>query len=288
MPKRNLSLLLPVLILSSCARSGTRTEPEPVPAEVPLPGSLPAPVSTTTSWTFVTSSQPHQYRSAITAIIEQGEAASSIRDSIRATTDFSLSLSKQPRSLAYEATINDLTIQGGPRTAFSSTPNQFPIPISGRLEGNRLSAESAPECSTQSSFALPIIQRLVVSLPSRLQKDQTWTDSTSATVCSGPIPVILTTIRSYRVLGEADIRGRPGIRLAREDRTTSQGEGSDGQHRVQLQSSSTGRGELLIDRTTGALLESSTISTVSLTITTSGRSQRFTQTSRELVTEHPH
>ena len=197
--------------------------------------------------------------------------------------DFDLSLERQSRVLAYVATVKTFSIQGSTRTGLAGTPDQFPLSVRGRLEAGRLYLDTESDCASGTSSAIPGIQRLVVQLPLQLRKDQTWTDSTSAAVCSGSVPVVLTTIRSYRVIGETEIHGQPALRLNREDRTTSQGEGSEGQHRIQLQSSGTGRGEVIIDRTTGALLESSITSTVAVIITTSGRAQRFTQISRELV-----
>ena len=285
MPTKIIRPLFLVLLLSSCARSSARTEPEPVPAETPLPGTLPAVPSARTTWIIAPSSQTHQYKSTITAVIEQADPSPAIRDSLKTTSDFDLSLERQPRFLSYSATIKSFTIQGGTRTGSATTPSQIPVSTRGRLEASRLFTDTELACSSETSSMISGIQRLVVLLPLQLRKDQTWTDSTSAAVCSGSVPVVLTTIRSYRVIGEAEFRGRQALRLSREEKTISQGEGSEGQHRIQLQSSGTGRGEVLIDRLTGALLESSIMSTVAVTITTSGRAQKFTQTSRELVSE---
>lgn len=285
MPKKFFSPLVLTILLSSCARGVVRTEPEPVPAETPLPEAPSTTGSSRTSWTITPSFQVHRYRSAVTAVIEQSDPSSGIRDSISTTSDFDLSLERQSKILSYNATIKSFVVQGSARTGSAATPGQFPISVKGRLEANRLSLDIDPDCSNQSSSVIPGIQKLVVLLPLQLRKDQTWTDSISGAVCSGLIPAILTTIRSYRVLGETESRGRQALRLSREDRTTSQGEGSDGQHRILLQSSGTGRGEILVDRTTGALLESSVASTVAVTITTSGRVRKFTQTSREIISE---
>jgi len=284
MLKRIFGPLFIVILLSSCARGTARTAPEPATAETPLPGpSMPA--SSRISWTITPSSQTHRYRSAITAVIEQSDPSPGVRDSIQTTLDFDLSLERQPRFLSFNATIKTFTVQGSTRTGLPATPNRFPIAVRGRLEASRLSLDMDPDCANETSSMIPGIQRLVVLLPLQLRKDQAWIDSTSAAVCSGSIPMVLTTIRSYRVIGETEIHGQPALRLSREDRSTSQGEGSEGQHRVQLQGSGTGRGEVIVDRATGALLESSIATTLAVTVTTSGRTQRFTQISRELVSQ---
>jgi hypothetical protein len=101
--------------------------------------------------------------------------------------------------------------------------------------------------------------------------------------CSGSIPVTLTALQSYRVLGETTSGARSGILLERIDKTASTGEGADGQHRVQLKSEGSGQTQLLIDPLSGVLLEATGMNTTTATVTTSGRSQKFTQTSREYI-----
>jgi len=269
--------------VSACARGATRIEPEPQPAE--LPSTAPsASASSRTFWTIVPSSQSFRYRSTTKAIIDLNDSSTVFRDSLTTSSAFSLSVTRDQRALSYNAIVEAFSVQACSRFG-SLAPTQFPISISGRLEGNRFSSEANSDCSAQASIVAPAIQRLVSALPVQLRKDQTWTDSTSSNVCSGAIPLNLSTVRTYRVLGEAETRGIPAIRLSREDRTTSQGEGSEGQHRVQIETNGTGKGELLINRTTGSLIESSSMSVVTLTIKASGRVQRFTQTSRELVVQ---
>ena len=121
-------------------------------------------------------------------------------------------------------------------------------------------------------------------IPLELQRGQSWTDSTSTALCSGSIPVTLTALRHYQVIGEINNGAHIGLLLERLDKTSLAGEGAEGQHRVQLKSEGTGRTELLIDPITGALLEVTGTNTSLVTITTSGRSQKFTQTSKEEVT----
>lgn len=281
MPNRVFSFLLFAFSISACARSATRAEPEPSPA---IP-SISLSTSSRTSWTITPSNQAHHYRSITKAIVEQNDPSLVLRDSLTTTTDFTLSLSRDSRSLSYNATIRAFSIQGSPRSGPSAITEKFPLSLSGRLEGNRFLVEGSAECSSQGSAIMPAVQRLVVPLPTQLRKDQTWTDSISSNVCSGSIPVVLTTVRTYRVVGEAEVGGAQAIRLSREDRTASQGEGSEDQHRIQIQTEGSGQGELLIDRTTGSLIESSTTNAVTLTITTSGRSRHFTQASCESVVE---
>jgi hypothetical protein len=107
----------------------------------------------------------------------------------------------------------------------------------------------------------------------------TWSDSTTATLCNGSILTTSITSRSFRVIGEVS----RGILIERRERTTSTGDGAQGQHRLKLQTSGRGNAQLIIDAQTGTLLESTGVYTASVVVTTSGRNQQFTQTTRERI-----
>jgi hypothetical protein len=135
----------------------------------------------------------------------------------------------------------------------------------------------------QISSALPVIQRALIISPTQLQKGLTWTDSTDTSICSGPVPVSLTAVRSYRVMGETKQGESPAILLERQDRTISTGEGSEGQHRIQIKSQGNGHSTILIDVQSGALIEMTTVNSTTAAVTTSGRTQQFVQTTRERI-----
>lgn len=274
------------VVVAGCHRAPVQNEPEPVTGEPPsaMP-SLPK-VSTTDSWSIRPSSQQHRYRSTTVSIVTAPDVVPVLRDSTSSTADFSLSVSRDTKGASYSAIIETLSVSGGARVSGSAViALSFPVTLAGRFDPGQLTTISVPECGTAASSAVPIIQRSIALFPLQLRRGQTWTDSTSSTVCSGSIPVTLTALRSYRVIGETDTGGRSGILLERQDRTLSTGEGSEGQHRVQLKGEGAGQSQILIDSDTGVLIETTGTNTTTLTVTTSGRSQRFTQTSREHVVE---
>ena len=278
-------VLFTVVGAAACHRP-MQNEPGPVTGEPPsaVP-SLPI-VSTTDSWSIRPSSQQHRYRSTTVSIVTAADAAPVLRDSTSSTADFSLSVSRDTKGASYSAVIETLSVSGGARISGSSAiALSSPVTFAGRFDPGQLTTISAPECGTTASSAVPIIQRSILLFPLQLRRGQTWTDSTLSTVCSGSIPVTLTAVRSYRVIGETDTGGRGGILLERLDRTLSAGEGSEGQHRVQLRGGGAGQSQLLIDSSTGTLIETTGTNTTTVTVTTSGRSQRFTQTSREHIIE---
>jgi len=270
------SLLL--IFLTACHSAGSRTEPEPAIGEFPSPLPSSPQLSPRSSWTIQPTTQVHRYRSEIISIIIPGESSAGIRDSISAIADFALTVQRDTKGLSYSASVEAFSVRG------QADPSS-PMSLAGRLESSQFTLNPPVTCTTQANSVVPALQRLVIPMPLQLRKGQTWTDSTSATLCSGSIPVTLIALRSYRVIGEISTGARTGVLLERQDKTLSAGEGSEGQHRIQLRSEGGGQTQLLIDSTTGAPIELTVASTLTITVTTSGRSQKFIQTSREHVTE---
>jgi hypothetical protein len=97
--------------------------------------------------------------------------------------------------------------------------------------------------------------------------------------------VSLTSVRIYMVKGQAVVRGRTAILLEQQNRTSFAGEGAQEQHRIRVRGDGTGKSQLAVDAVTGALIDVTADNTTLLTITASGRDQRFTQTSYERVTQ---
>jgi len=149
-----------------------------------------------------------------------------------------------------------------------------------------LTVDSSLDCNNEVSSIVPLIQRALVMPPIQLQKDLTWTDSTDTSICSGPVPVLLTGVKHYRVIGETRQGIIPAILIERQDRTVSAGEGTEGQHRIQIKSQGTGRSSIFIDAQTGALLDMTTVNSTTVTVTVSGRTRQFVQSSRERITRN--
>ena len=275
--------LLPALLIS-CRSPASRTEPESVSPET-RPSAPPPQLSSRNSWILQPTSQPNRYRSSTISVVAMNQGAVSLQDSTLLTASFTVSISRDTKGASYSATLESLSLTAGNRT-LQEPAFTLPSPFSftGRLEASQLSLNTPLDCSNQTSSILPVIRRSLVVVPLQLQRGQIWTDSTSSMACSGSIPVTLTALQSYRVIGETNTGAYSGILLERLDKTTSTGEGVDGQHRVQLRSEGSGQTQLLIDPVIGVLLEATGKNTTIATVISSGRSQRFTQTSREHVT----
>jgi len=284
---RLFSLLL--ILVVACRPASRGTEPQPAVPEIPPPIAPTRPLAPRNSWAILPTNQPHNYRSTITSILESGDRPLLVRDSTSIAADFSLTLTRETRGFSYSAILETFLVHGATRASLVPTEVSLPFSLNGHLESNQLTVDSPakPEenCASQIISAIPVIQRAIVIVPLQLQRDMSWTDSTSAIVCSGSVPVTLIALRNYRVLGETSLGTRQAILLERQDRTLSTGEGAEGQHRIQLKSEGSGQTQLFVDTVTGSLIETTGTNITTLIVTTSGRSQRFVQTSREHITE---
>jgi len=279
---RSHSITTIFFLLTACHSGSVRTEPEPVTDSPEQPAAVSGSHSTITQWSIQPSAQSQHYQSVTVAIIDLAGTAPAMRDSTLSTIDFSLSIVHEPRTAAYTSSIEAFGKSGGTRFPQNSIGTNLPFAFTGHITAGQLTVDSL-DCSTEISSALPVIQRALIVSPTHLEKDMTWTDSTTTSICSGAVPVSLTAVRSYRVVGETKQGETPAILLERQDRTSSTGEGTEGQHRIQIKSQGTGRSTILIDVRSGALIEMITVNSTTAAVTTSGRTQQFVQSTHERI-----
>ena len=280
-------------VLCTACRSSTPGEaPSP---DIRGPAEIPTELNPTVSaWSISPTSQEHRYISVTRAILETVGLPQSTRDTIISTVNFSTSITRDITPPSYSARIEAVSTQGGTRIRAAVPPADIPIPFvfTGRLEPNRITLELpkaqtdiSGSCVNEALAAVPVVQRSLVLVPLQLRTGLTWMDSTTASVCSGPMLVSLTSVRIYMVKGQAVVRGRTAILLEQQNRTSFAGEGAQEQHRIRVRGDGTGKSQLAVDAVTGALIDVTADNTTLLTITASGRDQRFTQTSYERVTQ---
>jgi hypothetical protein len=286
MVSRHFLLSALLIVTASCRSVPSRTEPASGTPETtsPLPPS--AELASRDSWVLQPTEHQHKYRASTISSVIMNQETASLRDSTALTIEFSVSIDRNSRGASYTATVDGLSLIPANRLSPSAVPDlPSPVSFTGRIGTGEISLITPADCNNQISSTLPVIQRSLILPPLQLRKEQTWTDSTSGPACSGSIPVTLTASRQYRVVGETISGARSSLLLERLDKTTSSGEGSEGQHRVQLKTEGTGKAQLLIDPVTGALIEATGTNTTFAVVTTSGRSQKFTQTSRDHISQ---
>lgn len=279
---------LAILLTAGCTRPASVTVPVPDPQSGVEASRPPRIINPGRSWTFTPTSDLQTYISTGTTTVELSSDPGLPRDTLTHTIRFNLTVVHTPPATTLNGSIDAFSISAGDRLRGSDLTLQVPFPFTGQagntavtLKPVSISPTSLPDCSTPALTALSAIQRNVMVPPQQLTAGMTWTDSSSSSTCSGPILTTLTSTRSYTVLGETQYDGSPSVVVHRTDRIISIGDGSQGQHRIAVSAEGTGAGKLYLDPRSGMLRGAEGQYRMTLAVTSSGRTQRFTQDVRE-------
>ncbi|MGH7250066.1 MAG: hypothetical protein ACREGC_03760, partial [Minisyncoccia bacterium] len=92
-----------------------------------------------------------------------------------------------------------------------------------------------------------------------------------------------TVIRTLNVVGESELEGRPVLVIDENERTFSKGEGSQGQHQINIETQGSTKGRLYFDRDSGQMLSLNSSNKTSISIKSSARFQHFSENSTEIT-----
>lgn len=273
--------------------SSSRGAGTSIPAPVQLPETAAEtqaiPITTGASWKIIPTSQPQAYSTLLTTVVVEQDGSTPRRDSLTTRANYSISTTKNADSLSFSGSITSFNVQG---SASEGTEAHVPVPIpfTGTLHKHNINTQrsgsqptSTNLCSEANQASLRIVQRSLFQLPLELTDQQVWKDSTSSIVCSGMLPLTLTSVRTFRMMGESEFEGSPALVIEQTEKTFSKGEGSQGQHRIFIETQGLTNGHLYVDRSSGVLLAADLRNKLSLAIQSSGRVQHFTQNSTEIT-----
>lgn len=124
-----------------------------------------------------------------------------------------------------------------------------------------------------------VLREGIVTTPRTLRRDQTWSDSSVTTVCRDSIPLTVTTVRRYKVVG-AELRdGEVVVLVDRVSTVAMRGEGRQLGAPVQLVADGTGAMRLAITLDDGILASAEGTNDLVLRLTGRRRSQELRQRS---------
>jgi hypothetical protein len=275
---RRCNRLLLLVLLGACGRSPAVLNPTPENTQPSIPAT---PVDRSGAhWRLSPRNQTERYRSTTTTVVD----IAGTHDMVQTNTIFNLGIQDRNAGLTINTMFDSVSIQAPARIETTPVTPILQHQISAHLENSTLkfTDNSNADCVTQ-SVLIPLLSHAVSRLPLDLRTGMTWTDTLSLIGCTGGVPTTLTSVRSYQVMGEQNTGPIRGIEITRSDKTTSAGEGEQGQHRVGISSTSSGSAQLLIDSQTGSLLQSTGQYSGTVTVVTSGRQQVFNQTVRETI-----
>lgn len=289
--------LVTLVGLLACTQPSTVPEPRLPSPQVSNPdpnGAQPVETGSSKSWRMSPTSETQHYSTLISTGIQQSTAGQISRDSITIKAQYNIGTTYASGSISLAGSIDSFVIQAGNRIGSEAVPVSFPVFFTGQIVNHELqlnltgnaqsSAITSLPCGTPAKTALTMIQRNLFVTPLQLQSGMTWQDSLSATSCSGSLLLNLTILRNYTIIGESTFHGIPALVVDITEKTLSNGEGSQDQHRLMIKGQGSMSGRLYIDRTTGSVLSLSSETRTSLQIQASGRLQQFMQTSTEITT----
>lgn len=296
MPAKRLLHFLLILTIAACTRVSSGSpdlSPESAsPRQQTYPDHIPGSSKT---WTMASTAIPRHYTSVITTILEFLTDSGVIHETIIVRTGFTFSLSPSSLSSLFTVIVDELSVERGVRIGVMAQLPVLPFSFTGRVIGNGFVVEKVadqsisetPACTSSTMSTVTSILHTMPVVPTIVTVGDTWTDSSSISTCSGVIPTTLTAVRHYRVFDEVKHGETETILIERTDKDSFMGEGSQNQHRIIVAGQGMGSSRLYLDPTTGHLKNAVGEYRTTLTIVSSGRSQRFTQVVRETTTLSP-
>jgi len=159
----------------------------------------------------------------------------------------------------------------------------FPVPVvltrpSQPTQVARFVVPAEASCAPAAALTQVLREGIVVT-PRALRRDQTWRDSSMTTVCRDSIPLAVTTVRRYRVVG-AELRdGQVVVLVDRVSTVAMRGEGRQLGEPVQLVADGTGAMRYAIGLGDGILVDAVGTNDLVLRLAGRRRSQELRQRS---------
>lgn len=289
------SPVLLLLLAVSCvsARPEVETVPSLPTSGAPVP---PAPGPIPRSLVFLSDTSTHSYTSSLTTTLELTGTGDTVNDSIVFTADYTISASSLLPATRIRGSVNRVSVQAGSRIGTPPVDSlPFPFSFTGSIVGSLPQPDSVAgnpaspplTCANSELAALAPLYQILTVLPATIPATGIWADSSTVPMCSGRIPVELTVLRTFRLLGESREEGRRTLLIERTARTRSTGNGSEGQHHVALATEGSGADTLRVDSQSGVLLASVGQYSSRVAVTSSGRTREFRQLVRQRTRKTP-
>jgi hypothetical protein len=165
----------------------------------------------------------------------------------------------------------------------NAQPVSLPVQISGVIDSMTAEIDSAigTTCDPVQSNLEADVRSVLVRFPRMLAPGLTWRDSILSVGCYGTIPLRITIIRQFSVVGRTSFNGQAAVGVQRVDSITAQGTGRQQQHQLVIETRGSGAATYTLSPGAGRLLHLATTQDLEFTIRASGRTNRFRETAKE-------
>jgi hypothetical protein len=140
-----------------------------------------------------------------------------------------------------------------------------------------------PGCDSMEDAARAIARDLHIRIASGIHPGQQWTDSSSALVCRGGIPMIATTISTFEVQGMQSAGDTTILPIMRRSSLILAGSGMQGSRRIAVTGEGTSETLFRYELAAGALLDGRGESTLRLRFETIQQTEQVSQRSSSRI-----
>ena len=276
-------LIMVAAVLFACSRPSVIPTPEPVPTFPPTQPQPSPPRTTKSEWHLSADPSAHSYKSTTRSTIRSTDQPAGREISTQSETWFTISTNSLRKPVLVSGSVDSI------RSTSAQDTTRFPAGFTGSFSTGELALKPVSQnvenqCLSRFESILGEIRPIISTLPIDLRAGDTWSDSLETRICSGDrIPTTAHITRQYTLQGSSEIAGRQALAINRSEKTRLDGEGTQGQHQIRVRGEGTTTAALLIDAMSGALLRMEGDQQLRIEIQASGRTQNFTQSTRQTV-----
>lgn len=172
---------------------------------------------------------------------------------------------------------------------------QLPVPVTVALHPGAVdslpvpldSTAPSPSCDTMEDAARALARDVHLRIPRGIQPGQRWSDSTSAVICRGGIPMTATTRAIFEARNVQSRGNTTVVEVLRRSTLTLAGAGLQGSRRITVNGTGTSETIFSYDLRAGAFLEGAGQSTLRLRFDTVHQTEEVTQRSTSRIRLRP-
>lgn len=245
-------LLHLVLLLSAEMACAPQPRPRPRPAPPNPVTTLPpieAPTPETATRRFAYAPGEHHYLLTTEAMLTvRTDSTPPLSSQVRTRALYALIADTTGGTLRTQGSLDSLVIDRGPRVPAAAELPTLPL-----LWDSNAVPPTERECSVSEEL-IHTGREILLELPTNLPDGHHWRDSSTTQLCRAGIPVTISTVHEYRVVGPDTFQGDSALRISRASTATFAGTRTIGQHAVSLSGAGNTTAELYLDLAGGALL----------------------------------
>ena len=273
-----------------CASAPTPARPaDPAPESVPERAPLPSlPTRAPSLFTYQSGSYTYDVRQT-TVVTVTSDPVTLVADTLQTVAGLTYSISMSGGAPAVAIVVDSLVVRSLRDTAASSVrrlaspvmvqPPVIPPPVVTAADSMTLLST----CDSMEEAARIVAGDTYLQIPGPVERNQSWSDSTSVVVCRGGIPLTATRISRFRIDDVRESRDSVVARVIRQTTLSVSGTGLQGTRQITIRGEGTSETAFTYDLRAGRFLESTGQSTLRIGFETIQQTEQIIQQSSSSV-----